>query len=392
MSDNTGGTVTYHRADWIGEKIKPVYPWMVQFVEDGPIHELTRAEGEAMGLTVPEPAPLVVECRGHRIELDDEQARLFVETWAKYDARYEWDKSDGPRVSASLALAGLLRDARQDPQPTADSEPWPWGDEGYMCPKMVRETLCVAQAAVNDRAMDTRRAEHSRRIQQMLDWCDRHRPIGPDGKHGTRRCTPTCGCEDKREPITPVRRTVDSFTILDPKPAPPVATVEIGGQVMTQAQYDAVRFPLLNPDTGPIVDTPSQPCPACNDEGVVHTYDGLPIGPCDCAATVDIPSDDIDFDALPIGTVLRGKRTDSRYCVVKTNTGEWTWASDDVGGPVSTAPIEWRIVHQPPVLSPRQHLEALLAGRDDADEMLSRPRTWSAVWMDVVAAAARGGA
>ena len=109
--------------------------------------------------------------------------------------------------------------------------------------------------------------------------------------------------------------------------------------------------------------------------------------------TADTPSDDIDFDALPIGTVLRGKRTDSRYCVVKTNTSAWTWASDDVGDPVWTAPIEWRIVYQPPVLSPRQCLEALLAGRDDAArEMLSLPRTWSAAWMDVVAGAARGGA
>jgi hypothetical protein len=54
MTDS-GGTVRYHEAEWIGEKIKPIYPWMVRFMEDGPIHELTKAEGEAMGLTPPPP-------------------------------------------------------------------------------------------------------------------------------------------------------------------------------------------------------------------------------------------------------------------------------------------------------------------------------------------------
>jgi len=28
--------------------------------------------------------------------------------------------------------------------------------------------------------------------------------------------------------------------------------VEVGGQVMTEAQFDAARFPLLHPDPGPI--------------------------------------------------------------------------------------------------------------------------------------------
>jgi len=108
-----GGTVTYHRAEWIGEKVKPIYPWMVHFMEDGPIHELTKAEGEAMGLTPP-PAPLVVTCNGHSIEMTDEEAGHIVNGWA-YAGR-------GPLPR----LAGLLRDARQDPQPaTADSDDRP---------------------------------------------------------------------------------------------------------------------------------------------------------------------------------------------------------------------------------------------------------------------------
>lgn len=223
MSEHTGGTVTYHRAEY---RPGTDEPWLVWFTEDqADPYWFTAEQGEAMGLTPPEPAPLVVTCNGHSIELSDEEARAFVQEWDLHGDREDFFMLSNHDLACD-ALAGLLRDARQDPQPTADT-----------------------------------------------------------------------------------------------------------------------------------------------------------------------PSDDIDFDALPIGTVLRGKRTDSRYCVVKTNTSAWTWASDDVGDPVWTAPIEWRIVYQPAPLSPRQHLEALLAGRDDAArEMLSLPRTWSAAWMDVVAGAARGGA
>lgn len=138
MSEHTGGTVTYHRAEWMDGM------WAVTFLEDGPRRWLTPAEGEAMGLTVPEPAPLVVTCNGHSVELSDEQARLFVESWAKYDARHEWDKSDGPRVSASLALAGLLRDARQAPQPTVDT---PSDDDElpFMSPRQCLEALLAGR-------------------------------------------------------------------------------------------------------------------------------------------------------------------------------------------------------------------------------------------------------
>lgn len=219
-----GGTVRYHRAEYLGDVS---YPWEVWFDGgQGPIF-FTAEQGEAMGLTPPEPAPLVVTCNGHSIELSDEQARLFAESWAKYDARYEWDKSDGPRVSASLVLARLLRDARQDPQPTADT-----------------------------------------------------------------------------------------------------------------------------------------------------------------------PSDDIDFDALPIGTVLR---FDKRLLRVKTANG---W-HDDVGlvTPLFHQRDKYEVVYQPPPLSPRQCLEALLAGRDDADELIEYAEQWGGRgltpdgrWRSVIGAAARGGA
>lgn len=64
--------------------------------------------------------------------------------------------------------------------------------------KMLVETLCLAQSAIAERArqgMDAARApEHIARLQDLLDQCELHRPLGPDGKHGDRH-TPTCGCD-----------------------------------------------------------------------------------------------------------------------------------------------------------------------------------------------------
>lgn len=54
--------------------------------------------------------------------------------------------------------------------------------------KMIRETLCTAQAFA------TESLGHRARLQRMIDEIDRQRPLGPDGKHGDRH-TPTCGCE-----------------------------------------------------------------------------------------------------------------------------------------------------------------------------------------------------
>lgn len=61
-------------------------------------------------------------------------------------------------------------------------------------PKMLRETLCVAQTRIGASPLDeSRKAEHIARLQRLIDACDAHRPLGPDGKHGDRH-TPTCGC------------------------------------------------------------------------------------------------------------------------------------------------------------------------------------------------------
>lgn len=61
-------------------------------------------------------------------------------------------------------------------------------------PKMIREALCVAQASAGNHA--------NKVLSALIDECDRHRPLGPDGKHGQRHTT-TCGCDDIPERYRP---------------------------------------------------------------------------------------------------------------------------------------------------------------------------------------------
>jgi hypothetical protein len=63
-------------------------------------------------------------------------------------------------------------------------------------PKMLRETLCLAQTYMGLSTRSDAR-DHVARLQRLIDECDRHRPLGANGKHGHgQRCTPTCGCEE----------------------------------------------------------------------------------------------------------------------------------------------------------------------------------------------------
>lgn len=62
-------------------------------------------------------------------------------------------------------------------------------------PKMLRETLCVAQTRIGNSDLDQdRKQEHIDRLQRLIAECDRHRPLGQDGRHGDLH-TATCGCE-----------------------------------------------------------------------------------------------------------------------------------------------------------------------------------------------------
>jgi hypothetical protein len=62
-------------------------------------------------------------------------------------------------------------------------------------PKMLRETLCEAQALLT-MWMPNNYDVHIARLQALINDLDKHRPLGPDGKHGNLH-TRTCGCEDK---------------------------------------------------------------------------------------------------------------------------------------------------------------------------------------------------
>lgn len=57
-------------------------------------------------------------------------------------------------------------------------------------PKMLRETLVVAQAAIGN---SVREREHRARLGRLIAECDRKRPLGRNGKHGNLH-TPECGC------------------------------------------------------------------------------------------------------------------------------------------------------------------------------------------------------
>lgn len=76
-----------------------------------------------------------------------------------------------------------------------DSEYWENRHYLYMItdsPKMLRETLCVAQTLIGQYG-DSRKQEHIDRLGRLIAECDEMRPLGPDGKHGELH-TPTCGC------------------------------------------------------------------------------------------------------------------------------------------------------------------------------------------------------
>ena len=62
-------------------------------------------------------------------------------------------------------------------------------------PKMLRETLCTAQARIGNSPYDEhRKREHIDRLQRLINECDRHRPLRADPTHADLH-TPTCGCE-----------------------------------------------------------------------------------------------------------------------------------------------------------------------------------------------------
>lgn len=72
-------------------------------------------------------------------------------------------------------------------------------------PKMLRESLCVAQAALGSVLAANPGDEFARRAMRdlgvLIEKVDRIRPLGPNGKHGfEKRCTAACGCDGRDGP------------------------------------------------------------------------------------------------------------------------------------------------------------------------------------------------
>ena len=55
--------------------------------------------------------------------------------------------------------------------------------------KLLRESLCREQVRSDQWPSDIASG-----VDVLIDMIDRHRPLGPDGKHDDRH-TSTCGCE-----------------------------------------------------------------------------------------------------------------------------------------------------------------------------------------------------
>ena len=75
-------------------------------------------------------------------------------------------------------------------------------------PKMLRETLCVAQAALSRSSYDAdRRKEHLDRLGELIRRIDVIRPLDTAGQHGELH-TPACGCDLSGE-LPPAVHIVD---------------------------------------------------------------------------------------------------------------------------------------------------------------------------------------
>lgn len=76
-------------------------------------------------------------------------------------------------------------------------------------PKMLRETLSLAQTWIGITQRSPDREAHIARLQRLIDECDRKRPTGAAGVHGDLH-TPECGCDRyERMGIQNMRTVID---------------------------------------------------------------------------------------------------------------------------------------------------------------------------------------
>lgn len=135
-----------------------------------------------------------------------------VAQWIADDIMHvaEAEIAQGLRRAAELEQETLtLRNRVVDLQRRiAQADPHPRGTVLTIpdTPKMLRETLCFAQGAVELHPDQSRTAAHVARLGRLISECDRHRPLGANGKHGDLH-TPTCGCEDVPAHSLPTEET-----------------------------------------------------------------------------------------------------------------------------------------------------------------------------------------
>lgn len=58
-----------------------------------------------------------------------------------------------------------------------------WAYESDDDPKMLRETLCLAQSAIAHHSDSSRRREHIDRLQRLIDECDQYISDVPDRQY-----------------------------------------------------------------------------------------------------------------------------------------------------------------------------------------------------------------
>lgn len=125
----------------------------------------------------------------------------MMERTGYYNA-FEYEDDDGQTVVL------VIRMETQDEDMVAQIAPDLWPDIMFYVgpqdlqfeyrindsPKMLRETLCVAQSAIAQAYADPEyKKEHVDRLQRLIDECERKRPLGRGGKHGDLH-TEECGC------------------------------------------------------------------------------------------------------------------------------------------------------------------------------------------------------
>lgn len=116
------------------------------------------------------------------------------------DTRGVWICADGCPVAANVQAASAADIANAQTRPPRAALADMHAYVVPISPKTLRETLCVAQAALNE--LERQRpgynaggtiASHCDRLGVLIEEIDRMRPLGPGGKHDDRH-TPVCGC------------------------------------------------------------------------------------------------------------------------------------------------------------------------------------------------------